>query len=53
MDSPLGVFEEQVLVALLRVRDEAYGMGVRREIERVARRAGRNAASRPTADISA
>ena len=33
--SPLGVLEEQVLVAVLRTRGEAYGMEVRREIERV------------------
>ena len=33
--APLGVFEEQVVVAVLRTRDEAYGMNVRREIERV------------------
>ncbi|GLC26872.1 PadR family transcriptional regulator [Roseisolibacter agri] len=33
--APLGVFEEQVVVAVLRTRDEAYGMQVRREIERV------------------
>ena len=32
---PLGVLEEQVLVAVLRARDDAYGMEVRREIERV------------------
>ncbi|HEU4643239.1 MAG TPA: helix-turn-helix transcriptional regulator [Gemmatimonadaceae bacterium] len=32
---PLGVLEEQVLVAVLRTRGEAYGMHVRREIERV------------------
>ena len=32
---PLGVLEEQVLVAVVRTRDEAYGMEVRREIERV------------------
>ena len=32
---PLGVFEEQVVVAVLRTRGEAYGMHVRREIERV------------------
>src|SRR3954468_15762143 len=32
---PLGVLEEQVLVAVLRTRREAYGMNVRREIERV------------------
>lgn len=35
---PLGVLEEQVLVAVLRVRDEAYGMQVRREIEHVTAR---------------
>jgi len=33
--TPLGVLEEQILVAVLRTRDEAYGMQVRREIERV------------------
>ena len=33
--SPLGVLEEQILVAVLRARDKAYGMEVRREIERV------------------
>lgn len=33
--TPLGVLEEQVLVAVVRTRDEAYGMQVRREIERV------------------
>jgi PadR family transcriptional regulator PadR len=32
---PLGVLEEQILVAVLRTRGEAYGMEVRREIERV------------------
>jgi PadR family transcriptional regulator PadR len=32
---PLGVFEEQILVAVLRTSGEAYGMHVRREIERV------------------
>jgi PadR family transcriptional regulator PadR len=32
---PLGVLEEQVLVAVLRTRGEAYGMQIRREIERV------------------
>jgi PadR family transcriptional regulator PadR len=32
---PLGVLEEQILVAVLRTRDEAYGMSVRREIKRV------------------
>jgi PadR family transcriptional regulator, regulatory protein PadR len=33
--SPLGVLEEQVLVAVLRTQHDAYGMHVRREIERV------------------
>jgi PadR family transcriptional regulator PadR len=40
-DSPLGSFEEQVLLAVLRVRhtgEAAYGMAVRREIERVSGR---------------
>jgi PadR family transcriptional regulator PadR len=32
--APLGVLEEQIVVAVLRTRDEAYGMQVRREIER-------------------
>ncbi len=32
---PLGELEEQILVAVLRTRGEAYGMRVRREIERV------------------
>jgi PadR family transcriptional regulator PadR len=36
--SPLGVLEEQILVAVLRTRDNAYGMQVRREIERVIER---------------
>lgn len=34
-DSPLGTFEEQVLLAVIRNREAAYGMGVRREIEEV------------------
>jgi PadR family transcriptional regulator PadR len=34
-NSPLGTFEEQVMLAVLRTGDEAYGMNVRREIERV------------------
>lgn len=37
-DAPLGTFEEQVMVGvlrLLRAREEAYGMAVRREIEAV------------------
>jgi PadR family transcriptional regulator PadR len=32
---PLGTFEEQVLLAVLRTGDAAYGMIVRREIEDV------------------
>ena len=36
--APLGVFEEQVLIAVVRTGHEAYGMGVRREIERVTER---------------
>ena len=35
---PLGVLEEQILVAVLRVADDAYGMNVRREIEAVTER---------------
>jgi PadR family transcriptional regulator PadR len=35
----LGSFEEQVLLAVLRTGEEAYGMNVRRELERVT---GRN-----------
>ena len=34
-DAPLGTFEEQVMLAVLRTRDEAYGMELCREIERV------------------
>jgi PadR family transcriptional regulator, regulatory protein PadR len=33
--APLGVLEEQVVVAVLRTGDDAYGMSVRREIERI------------------
>ncbi len=40
-DGPLGAFEEQVMLAVLHTRDEAYGMSVRREIER---RTGRDVA---------
>ena len=36
--APLGVLEEQILVAVLRTGDEAYGMEVRRELERVTER---------------
>ncbi|MGH7616832.1 MAG: PadR family transcriptional regulator [Gemmatimonadaceae bacterium] len=32
---PLGTFEEQVLLAVLRTSGEAFGMAVRREIESV------------------
>lgn len=32
-DSSLGTFEEQVMLAVLHARDDAYGMNVRREIE--------------------
>jgi PadR family transcriptional regulator, regulatory protein PadR len=34
-DAPLGTFEEQVLLAVLRVKANAYGMTIRREIEEV------------------
>jgi len=34
-DAPLGTFEEQVMVALLRTRDDSYGMAVRRLLEQV------------------
>lgn len=34
-DGPLGVFEEQVMLGVIRTGDEAYGMNVRRELERV------------------
>lgn len=34
-DAPLGTFEEHVMLAVLRTGEEAYGMEVRREIERV------------------
>ncbi|MFO0580680.1 MAG: helix-turn-helix transcriptional regulator [Anaeromyxobacter sp.] len=39
--APLGEFETLVLLAVLRLRDGAYGMAVRRELEA---RAGREAA---------
>lgn len=35
LDAPLGTFEEQVMVALLRARDDNYGMAVRRVLEGV------------------
>ena len=34
-EAPLGTFEEQILVAVLRTDREAYGMNVRRELEQV------------------
>lgn len=34
-DNPLGTFEEQILLAVLRSAEEAYGMRVRTELERV------------------
>jgi PadR family transcriptional regulator, regulatory protein PadR len=34
-DAPLGTFEEQVLLAIVRTASEAFGMNVRREIESV------------------
>lgn len=34
-DAPLGVFEEQVMLGVIRTGNEAYGMNVRRELERV------------------
>jgi len=32
-DTSLGAFEEQVMLAVLHARDDAYGMNVRRELE--------------------
>ena len=32
-DNALGAFEEQVMLAVLHAREEAYGMNVRRELE--------------------
>ena len=37
-DAPLGTFEEQVMLSVLRTAGGAYGMSVRREIERVTER---------------
>lgn len=34
-EAPLGTFEEQVLLAVLRTGEDAYGMSVLREIEQV------------------
>jgi PadR family transcriptional regulator PadR len=33
--NPIGVLEEQILVAVVRTNSDSYGMEVRREIERV------------------
>jgi PadR family transcriptional regulator len=33
--APVGILEEQVMLAVLRTGDEAYGMSVRRELETV------------------
>jgi PadR family transcriptional regulator, regulatory protein PadR len=37
-DAPVGSFEEQVMLAVFRTFPEAYGMNVRRELEKVTRR---------------
>jgi PadR family transcriptional regulator, regulatory protein PadR len=37
-ESPVGSFEEQVMLAVLRTAPEAYGMQVRRELEMVTSR---------------
>jgi PadR family transcriptional regulator, regulatory protein PadR len=37
-ESPLGTFEEQVMLAVLRTAEGAYGMNVRRELESVTQR---------------
>jgi PadR family transcriptional regulator, regulatory protein PadR len=37
-NAPLGVFEEQVMVAVVRTAPQAYGMSIRRELERVTTR---------------
>lgn len=34
-EAPLGTFEEQVMLAVLRTKSDAYGMVIRREIEDV------------------
>jgi PadR family transcriptional regulator PadR len=34
-EAPLGTFEEQTMLAVLRTKDNAYGMVIRREIEEV------------------
>jgi PadR family transcriptional regulator PadR len=37
-DSPLGTFEEQVMLAVLRTGTDAYAMSIRRELERLTER---------------
>jgi PadR family transcriptional regulator, regulatory protein PadR len=37
-DSPLGTFEEQVMLAVIRTGDNAYAMNIRRELEEVTSR---------------
>jgi PadR family transcriptional regulator, regulatory protein PadR len=37
-DSPLGTFEEQVMLAVIRTGDDAYAMSVQRELEKVTSR---------------
>ena len=36
--APLGEFEQLVLLAILRLKDQAYGLGIRRELEKRAHR---------------
>lgn len=36
--SPLGTFEEHVMLAVIRTRDEAFAMNVRKELERITNR---------------
>ena len=37
-ESPLGMFEEQVMLAVIRMGTEAYAMNIRRELEEVTSR---------------
>ncbi|HEX6091032.1 MAG TPA: helix-turn-helix transcriptional regulator [Gemmatimonadales bacterium] len=37
-DAPVGTFEEQVMLAVIRTAGESYGMRVREELERVTER---------------
>ncbi len=36
--APLGEFEQLVLLAILRLKDDAYGLGIRKELEKRAHR---------------